>query len=102
MLAAEQPEICRGLLLLAYPLHPPKEPANLRTAHFRQLRTAALFVQGRRDPFASAEELSAAVAEIPAATTIIIVENAAHDLKKGGFDITRQVIEPFHGLIRTK
>ncbi len=101
MLAAEQPRTCDGLLLLSYPLHPPKEPAKLRTAHFPQLRTSALFIQGSKDPFASAEELCDAAADIPAPTRIIIVENAAHDLKKGSFDIGQQVIAPFHDLLKT-
>ncbi|MEO8129977.1 MAG: alpha/beta fold hydrolase, partial [Bryobacteraceae bacterium] len=43
MLAAEQPTVADGLLLLSYPLHPPKKPQELRTAHFPQLRTKALF-----------------------------------------------------------
>jgi hypothetical protein len=57
MLAAEQPGVADALLLLSYPLHPPKKPQQLRTAHFPDWRTPALFVQGTRDPFASIEEL---------------------------------------------
>jgi predicted alpha/beta-hydrolase family hydrolase len=57
MLAAEQPDLVAGLLLLSYPLHPPRKPAALRTAHFPQLKTPALFVHGGRDPFGSHEEM---------------------------------------------
>ena len=53
MLAASRPEIADRLLLLSYPLHPPKDPANKRTAFFPDLRIPALFVHGTRDPFAT-------------------------------------------------
>src|SRR5437868_1465677 len=39
MLAAEKPDLADALLLLSYPLHPPRKPDQLRTAHFPQLRT---------------------------------------------------------------
>ena len=39
MLAAEQQGLVDALLLLSYPLHPPRKPEQLRTAHFPNLRT---------------------------------------------------------------
>jgi predicted alpha/beta-hydrolase family hydrolase len=74
--AAEQ----TGLLLLSYPLHPPRKPDQLRTQHFFHLRTPALFVQGTRDPFGSIEEIEKAVKLIPAKTKLMQVEGAGHDL----------------------
>ena len=35
MLAAESPGLVEGLLLLSYPLHPPKKPEQLRTGIFQ-------------------------------------------------------------------
>ncbi len=81
MAAAERPDLAAGLLLLAYPLHPPRKPEQLRTAFFPELRTPALFVHGTRDPFASIEELRAAVAQIPAHTEVLVVEKSGHELK---------------------
>ncbi len=95
MLAAEEPSLVDALLLLSYPLHPPKKPANLRTAHFPALRTPALFVHGTRDPFGSVEELSAALERITAATQIVTIE-AGHDLLGGKFDVSGVVVKPFH------
>ena len=66
MAAAERAGMADGLLLLSYPLHPPKRPEQKRTAHFPQLRTPALFVHGTADPFGSIEDLREAVALIPA------------------------------------
>lgn len=80
MAASEDARLADGLLLLSYPLHPPKKPASLRTAHFPNLQTRALFVHGSRDPFGSIEELRAAIAAIPAENTLRAVESASHDL----------------------
>ncbi len=80
MLCAEEPDLVPGLLLMSYPLHPPRKPAQLRTQHFFNLRTPALFVQGTRDPFGSIEEIEQAIKLIPAKTKLLTVEGAGHDL----------------------
>jgi predicted alpha/beta-hydrolase family hydrolase len=80
MLAAEDPGLASGLLLLSYPLHPPRKPEQLRTQHLPQLQTPALFVQGTRDPFGSIDELKNALKLIPARTELLTVEGAGHDL----------------------
>ena len=81
MLAADNPGLVDALLLLSYPLHPPKRPDQLRTAHFPGLRTPALFVQGTRDDFGSIDEMRAALALIPARTKLLPVEGARHELR---------------------
>src|SRR5262245_4049443 len=83
MLAADEPEIARGLLLLSYPLHPPGRPEQARTAHLPRLRTPAVFVSGTRDPFGSPEELRQALALVPAPTTFVEIDGAGHDLSRG-------------------
>ena len=95
MLAAEQPGLIDALLLLSYPLHPPRKPQQMRTAHFPDWRTISLFVHGTRDPFASIEELTAAIAAIPVTTRIMALERAGHELK--GLD-ARAVVAGF-GLV---
>jgi uncharacterized protein len=80
MLCAEQPELVAGLLLLSYPLHPPRKPEQLRIQHLPKLHTPALFVHGTRDPFGSIEEIEQALALIPAKTALLQVEGAGHDL----------------------
>jgi len=80
MLAAEDPGVAEALLLLSYPLHPPRRPTQLRTAHFPQLRVPALFVSGTRDEFASPEEITSALALIPAKTRLLAIEGAGHSL----------------------
>src|SRR5512146_882878 len=80
MLAAAQPGLVEALLLLSYPLHPPKRRTELRTAHFPALRTPALFVSGTRDGFGSIEEITAAVQLIPVRTQVFPVTGAGHSL----------------------
>jgi predicted alpha/beta-hydrolase family hydrolase len=84
MLAAEEPDLAAGLLLLSYPLHPPRRPAELRTAHFPKLATPALFVHGTRDPLGSIDEMRAAIAAIAPAHEILAIEGAGHDLGSKG------------------
>jgi uncharacterized protein len=81
MIAAERPELADGLLLLSYPLHPPRKPDQLRAGFFPEWRTPALFVHGTRDPFGTLEELRSAIGKIPAKVDLLAVEGAGHDLK---------------------
>ncbi len=80
MLAAEHPGQVKALLLLSYPLHPPRKPEQQRTQHLPDLRTPALFVSGTRDPFGSIAELEQALKMIPAKTKLLPIEGAGHDL----------------------
>jgi predicted alpha/beta-hydrolase family hydrolase len=91
MLAADEPELAAALLLFSYPLHPPGKPDRLRTEHFPRLRAPALFVQGTADPFGSIAEVSAAIAAIPAATQLLPIDGAGHDLRRGRFDLAAVV-----------
>jgi hypothetical protein len=80
MLAASEPGLVEALLLLSYPLHPPRRPDQLRTQHWPRLQTPALFVHGARDGFGSLDEMTAALALIPARTQLLPVESAGHEL----------------------
>ena len=84
MLCAEHAETdsapVPGLLLMSYPLHPPRKPTQLRTQHFFTLRTPTLFVHGTRDPFGTIDELDQALKLITAKTKLLTAEGAGHDL----------------------
>ncbi len=102
MLCAEEPEVASGLLLLSYPLHPPRKPEQLRTQHFPNLRTVALFVHGTRDPFGSMDEMETALKLIPAKHVLLPVEGAGHDLGFKGKAMRKElelaVVEAFRKL----
>jgi predicted alpha/beta-hydrolase family hydrolase len=80
MLCAAETDLVSGLLLLSYPLHPPRKPEQLRVQHLSNLRAPSLFVHGTRDPFGSVEEMTKALQLIPAKTELLKVEGAGHDL----------------------
>jgi predicted alpha/beta-hydrolase family hydrolase len=80
MLCAAVPDLVSGLLLLSYPLHPPRKPEQLRIQHLPNLRTPCLFIEGTRDPFGSIDEMEKAMHLIPARTELLKVEGAGHDL----------------------
>lgn len=80
MLCAEEPDLVAGLMLLSYPLHPPRKPEQQRTQHLPDLLTSTLFVQGTRDPFGSIAEIEQALKMVPAKTRLLPVEGAGHDL----------------------
>jgi predicted alpha/beta-hydrolase family hydrolase len=83
MLAAEEPGVADALLLLSYPLHPPRKPQQPRTGHFGSIQAPALFVHGTRDTFGTIEEMRAALALIPARTDLLEIEGAGHSLHPG-------------------
>jgi predicted alpha/beta-hydrolase family hydrolase len=103
MLCADEPDLAAGLLLLSYPLHPPRKPEQLRTQHFFNLQTPALFVQGTRDPFGSLQEIEQALKLIPAKTKLLPVEGIGHDLgfkgKSRREELPPKVLEEFQNLL---
>jgi predicted alpha/beta-hydrolase family hydrolase len=99
MLATEDPNLAAGLLLLSYPLHPPEKPAQLRTAHFPQLHTPALFVHGSRDPFGSLEEIEAALRLIPATVELLAMEGVGHDLGRKHEAVAQRTLAAFLKLV---
>lgn len=102
MLAAEEPGLVPAILLLAYPLHPPKRPAGPRTAHFASLQTPAMFVSGTRDGFGTIDEMKAALKLIPARTELVAIEGAGHELMtaKNQAELPKRICESFLKFVR--
>lgn len=97
MLAAAEPGLVDGLLLLSYPLHPPKKSEQTRTAHLPNLRTPALFVRGSGDTMGTIEEMQDAVKLIPAQRELVTVHGAGHELVSARTvsNVTTAVAEAF-------
>jgi hypothetical protein len=104
MLSAAEPDLVAGLLLLSYPLHPPRKPDQLRVQHLPDLRTPSLFVHGTRDPFGSIEEMEKALELIPARKELLKVEGAGHDLgfkgKAKAQGLPEQVLSAFAAMFQ--
>jgi predicted alpha/beta-hydrolase family hydrolase len=97
MLVSEDPGLVDGLLLLSYPLHPPKKPDQLRTAHLPKLNKPAFFVHGTRDPFGTIPEMKSALKLIPAPQALLEVDGAGHDLlaKKALGELPARIVSEF-------
>jgi len=89
-LAAAEGLRVAALVLVSYPLHPPGRPERLRTEHFGALDLPCLFVSGRRDAFATPEELERETAAIPGPVTRIFVDGD-HSLRKSEAEVAEIV-----------
>jgi predicted alpha/beta-hydrolase family hydrolase len=86
MLAADGFE-CDGLLLLAYPLHPPGKPDQLRDAHLPAIKVPVICFNGTRDPFCTPELMNAVLKNVKTDWKMHWVEGADHSfhvLKSSG------------------
>jgi len=70
-----------ALVLVCYPLHPPKKPDKLRVEHLMNINVPCLFISGTKDPFGTRDELERWTATIPAPVEHVWIEGKRHDLK---------------------
>lgn len=71
---------CDGLLLMAYPLHPPGQPEKLRDAHLPSIRVPVLCFNGTRDPFCTPALMDAALENVNTRWDMHWLEGADHSL----------------------
>ncbi|MFN2601570.1 MAG: alpha/beta family hydrolase [Gemmatimonadaceae bacterium] len=86
MMAAENFN-CDGLLLFAYPLHPPGHPEKLRDAHLPSITVPVLCFNGTRDPFITLELMGSVLKNVKTQWEMHWVEGADHSfhvLKSSG------------------
>ncbi len=69
---------CDGLLLLAYPLHPPGHPEKLRDAHLPSIEVPVLCFCGARDPFCTPSLMDKAVTTVKTDWEMHWVDGADH------------------------
>jgi predicted alpha/beta-hydrolase family hydrolase len=77
MLAAEGFE-CDGLFLLAYPLHPPGKPEQLRDAHLPEIKVPVICFNGTRDPFCTPSLMEKVLERVKTDWEMHWVEGADH------------------------
>lgn len=70
-----------GLILLAYPLHPPGKPEKLRTEHLPSVSLPSLWISGTRDTFGTQQELTSAMELLTGEYCTHFFNGAGHDLK---------------------
>jgi len=70
-----------GIVCLGYPLRPPSGARTDRTSHLAHLDVPVLVVQGTRDPFGSPDDIRDAFAVVPAAVTVVPVDEGGHSFE---------------------
>jgi predicted alpha/beta-hydrolase family hydrolase len=80
MMAAEG-FACDGLILLAYPLHPPGQPEKLRDAHLARIGVPVLCFNGTRDDFCRRDLMDAVVARLSHTFTMHWLDAADHSFR---------------------
>lgn len=80
-----------GLVLISYPLHPPKKPENLRTAHLPRVMVPTLCISGTKDNFGTPEELVEAFSVVPSSVSWEWIENGRHELAKADDDVASRI-----------
>ena len=70
-----------GLIYLGYPLHPPGRTGQRRDAHLPSIQEPMLFVQGTRDLFGTASEISALLPVLNSRTRLLEVVDGDHSFK---------------------
>jgi predicted alpha/beta-hydrolase family hydrolase len=106
MMAADE-FACDGLLLFAYPLHPPGQPEKLRSAHLPKIRMPVLCFNGTRDAFCTRELMERSIEPLESLWTMHWLEGADHSfrtLKSSGrkeADLYREVGEGAGQWLRT-
>jgi uncharacterized protein len=89
----------RGLLLLAYPLHPPGQHDRLRDEHLPSITMPVLCFNGTRDTFCEPALMTAALKKVKTRWTMHWIQDADHGFhvpKKSGrtdADILEEVAE---------
>jgi uncharacterized protein len=81
-----------GLLCMAYPLHPPKKPENLRIEHLSGVQVPSLFISGSRDGFGTPDELRTHISKVPGPAKLVILEGKGHDLARADETIASHAI----------
>ena len=76
-----------GLILLAYPLHPPGQPERMRDTHLPLISVPVLCFNGTRDEFCQPELMAPVLHRLPKTWTMHWIEGADHSfhvLRKSG------------------
>ena len=87
----EDPLDVAGLVLVSYPLHPPKKPENLRVEHLPHVNVPTLCVSGTRDNFGTPAELEDAFSMVPGAVSWQWIENGRHELTRADDDVAQRI-----------
>jgi uncharacterized protein len=81
-----------AVVVFGYPFHPPRKPAELRTAHLLTLATPTCILQGERDPFGQPSEVASY--GLPKSIEVVWFAHSDHSLepsRRSGVDTATQL-----------
>ena len=81
------------LTVFSYPVHPPGKPETPRTEHLPRIGVPTVFTHGTSDPFGTIEEVHAAAQLVGAATEIVEITGARHDLGSKALDVPALAVD---------
>ncbi len=93
MVVADDAAAVDVLTLFSYPLHPPGKPEGARTEHLPRIAVPTVFTHGTADPFGSIDELRPAAGLVGAASEIVEVTGARHDLGSKTLDVPALAVD---------
>jgi uncharacterized protein len=99
--AAEPLADVKGLVFLAFPLHPAGKPGRERAEHLAQVHIPMLFLQGTRDALAELDQLEPVIASLGKRATLRLFDPADHSFHvpaKSGrkdFEVLTEILDEF-------
>lgn len=88
---SEDPLDVAGLVLVSYPLHPPKKPEKLRIEHLPRVSVPTLCISGTKDTFGTPSELEAAFEDAAGPISWQWVDNGRHELSRADEDVAQHI-----------
>lgn len=89
---ADDPLEVAGLVLVSYPLHPPKKPENMRVEHLPHVDVPTVCVSGTRDNFGTPDELEKAFSVVPGDVSWQWIDGGRHELARADEEIAQRVV----------
>jgi uncharacterized protein len=81
------------LTLFSYPVHPPGKPERQRTEHLPDITVPTVFTYGTSDPFGTPAEVRDAARMVSAATELVEISGARHDLRSRTLDVPALAVD---------
>lgn len=95
-----------GLVFLAFPLHPPKQPSDERAQHLFDVKIPMLFLQGAKDELAQMSLLEPLVKRLGSLATLIVAPDADHSFHvpartgRKDADVRRELLDGMAGWMK--
>ena len=90
------------LTLFSYPVHPPGKPERARTEHLPDVGVPTVFTPGTSDPVGTPAVVGAAAAMIGAATELVEIAGAGHDLRSKTLHVPVLAVDAALRLVRRR